>query len=170
MNLKAIAAQAALLLVVGTLHLSHAQAAGNDDGLVEGRDYILISPAQPTSSPSDKVEVAEVFMYSCPHCFEFEPHWQAWQKQKADYINVVRLPTSWNTLAKLHAQAYYTEQVLGKLGQMDEDFFNEFHVKHRYLDTPEKLQEFFGRYGVSADAFNKAFNSFAVHTKVQRAE
>ncbi len=171
MNRKAIAVQAALLLVVaGAAQLAAGRAAAAADGLVEGKDYKLLSPAQPTSSPEGKVEVAEVFMFSCPHCFEFEPHWEAWEKHKADYINIVRLPASWNQLAKLHAQAYYTADVLGKLDAIDHDFFDAFHVKHDYLDTVDKLRDFFGKHGVDADTFDKTFNSFAVHTKMQRAD
>jgi thiol:disulfide interchange protein DsbA len=170
MNLKSFAVHAALLLVTGAAagQLQAQSAAAGD--LVEGRDYALISPTQPTSSPADKVEVTEVFMYSCPHCFAFEPHLQTWAKTKADYVDFVRLPASWNRVAKLHAQAYYTAQVLGKLDAMDEDFFNEFHVEHNFLDTEDKLRDFFGRYGVDAGTFDKTFNSFAVHTKMQRAD
>lgn len=170
MNLKAVAVQAAFLLALGgAAQQSHAQAAGSDD-LVEGRDYKLLSPAQPTSSPSAKVEVAEVFMYSCPHCFAFEPRLVEWQKNKADYVELVRLPASWNQTAKLHAQAYYTAQLLGKLDEMNEDFFDEFHVQHNYLETEDKLRDFFGRHGVDPETFDKTFNSFAVRTKMQRAD
>jgi thiol:disulfide interchange protein DsbA len=109
-------------------------------------------------------------MYSCPHCFAFEPHLEAWAKGKADYVELVRLPASWNKVAKLHTQAYYTAQVLGKLDEMNADFFNEFHVQHNFLESEDKLRELFGRHGVDAATFDKTFNSFAVHTKMQRAD
>ncbi|HXD37744.1 MAG TPA: thiol:disulfide interchange protein DsbA/DsbL, partial [Rhodanobacter sp.] len=42
-----------------------------DDGKwVEGKNYFLIEPAQPTSQPG-KVEVTEVFSYGCPACNAF---------------------------------------------------------------------------------------------------
>jgi len=37
---------------------------------VEGKNYFLIDPAQPTSHP-DKIEVTEVFSYACPACNQF---------------------------------------------------------------------------------------------------
>jgi len=168
MNRKTMAIHAAALLTfAGAPQLSSAQTPG---ALVEGRDFTLLSPAQPTSSPSDQVEVAEVFMFGCVHCFRFEPHWQVWEKRKAEYVNVVKLPTSWNELQRLHAQAFYTAQMLGKLERMSEDLFQELHVKRSRIDTREKLREFFGRYGVDAATFDETFESPTVHAKVERAD
>jgi len=80
----------------------------------EGAHYELLTPQQPTSTDGDMVEVAEVFMYSCPHCFTFEPYLEQWSEGKADYVNFVRIPAAWNSLAELHARAFYAAEVLGK--------------------------------------------------------
>ena len=109
-------------------------------------------------------------MYSCPHCFTFEPFIEQWNESKADYINFVRIPAAWNALAELHARAFYTAQVLGKEEEMHAPFFREFHVNRNYLDSEDKLRDFFGQFGVDAETFDNTFNSFAVHTKVQRAK
>ncbi len=50
---------------------------------VAGKHYTLINPVQPTSSAPDQVEVAEFFMYTCPHCYTFEPHVQKVPCQQA---------------------------------------------------------------------------------------
>lgn len=136
----------------------------------EGAHYELLTPQQPTSTEGDKVEVAEVFMYSCPHCYTFEPYLEQWAESKADYINLVRIPAAWNALAELHARAFYTAEILGKGEEMHAPFFREFHVNRNYLDTEAKLADFFGQFGVDKETFTKTFNSFAVHTKVQRAK
>ena len=39
---------------------------------VAGKDYMAISPPQPTKS-GDKNEVVEFFWYRCPHCYALEP-------------------------------------------------------------------------------------------------
>ncbi len=116
------------------------------------------------------IEVAEVFMYSCPGCFAFEPYIEQWTQGKADYINFVRIPAAWNAVAEVHARAFYTAEVLGKLEEMHTPFFREFHINGNYLDTESKLMEFFARFGVDEDTFSSTFNSFAVHTKLQRAK
>lgn len=135
-----------------------------------GKHYTVISPAQPTSTDAGKVEVAEVFMYSCPACFSFEPHIQRWLGRKADYINFVRIPAPFNQMAVIHARAYYTAEALGKAEEIDADFFNEIHVNRNLLDTEAKLAAFFAKHGVDEATFKSTFNSFAVNAKMKRAE
>lgn len=137
-----------------------------------GKHYAVLDPAQPTSTDAGKVEVAEVFMFGCPGCYRFEPHLQSWLERKADYVNFVRIPAAWqgHRGAALHARAYYAAEELGLTGQIDGPFFEEFHANQNYLDTEEKLVEFFTRFGVDASAFKSAFNSFAVNAKLRRAE
>ena len=137
-----------------------------------GKHYAVLSPAQPTSTSPGKVEVAEIFMFGCPGCFGFEPSIHAWLEQKADYINFVRVPAQWSSHPEspMHARAYYTAEALGKLGEFEQDFFDEVHRKGNLLDTEEKLVAFFAAHGVDEAAFKSTFNSFAVNAKLKRAE
>jgi thiol:disulfide interchange protein DsbA len=135
-----------------------------------GREYERLSPTQPTSSPPDQVEVAEVFWYGCPHCFAFDPILKKWIASKPEYVSFIRIPAVWNDLLKLHARAFYTAEELGKGAQMHDAFFKEIHEKGNHLDTEDKLQEFFGQFGVDAATFKQTFDSFAVNSKVQHAD
>jgi thiol:disulfide interchange protein DsbA len=135
-----------------------------------GTHYLRLSPTQPTSSGPDEVEVAEIFWYGCPHCYNFDPTLERWRAGSADYVSFVRVPAVWNPLLQLHARAFYTAEQLGKGAEMHTEFFREIHERGNTLDTEAKLQEFFGRFGVDAAAFKTAFDSFDVHTKVQRAD
>ena len=135
-----------------------------------GVDYQRLSPTQPTSSPPDQVEVAEVFWYGCPHCYHFDPLVEAWRAKKAEYVSFVRIPAVWNPLLQFHARAFYTAEALGKGAEMHGEFFSEIHERGNALDTEQKVQEFFGRFGIDATAFKTAFDSFAVHAKLQRAD
>lgn len=135
-----------------------------------GVHYQRLSPTQPTSSPPDKVEVAEIFWYGCPHCFNFDPYLTSWQPGIADYVSFVRVPAVWNPLLQTHARAFYTAEALGKGAEMHDAFFREMHERGNSLEDEAKLQEFFGRFGVDAAAFKSTFDSFAVHTKLQRAD
>lgn len=159
------AAAALLLALVG-----FQAAAQSADNLREGRDYRVLTPAQPTSSPEGKVEITEVFQYSCPHCYSLEPALEEWKSRFPDYVNFVRLPAPWNALGTLHARAFYTAEALGKIDEMHEAFFNEFHVQGNALESEEKLARFFARFGVDEETFKRTFNSFSIaNTKVQRA-
>ena len=135
-----------------------------------GTHYQRLSPTQPTSSSPTQVEVTEIFWYGCPHCYTFDPYLQRWQPGKADYVNFVRVPAVWNPVVRLHARAFYTAEALGKGAEMHDAFFREIHVNGNALDSAEKLQKFFEGFGVDAAAFKGAFDSFAVHAKLQRAD
>jgi thiol:disulfide interchange protein DsbA len=135
-----------------------------------GTHYRRLSPTQPTSSSPEQVEVAEVFWYGCPHCANFDPYLQRWQAGKAPDVNFVRIPAVWNPLVRLHARAFYTAEALGQGAQMHDAFFREIHVNGNSLETEAQLQALFADFGVDAAAFKTAFDSFAVHTNVQRAD
>jgi thiol:disulfide interchange protein DsbA len=135
-----------------------------------GKHYTRLSPTQPTSSPPDKVEVAEVFWYGCPHCFAFEPYVASWLAKKPEYVSFVRVPVLWSPVANIHARAFYTEEALGKTAEMHEALFREIHDNGDPLDTEDKLQAFFAKFGVDAATFTSSFDSFGVHAKLQRAE
>mgnify|MGYP006173894261 CR=1 FL=1 len=71
---------------------------------------------------------------------------------------------------ELHARAFYTAEALGKAEEMHTPFFREIHVNRNSLSTEAQLQAFFAQFGVDAQAFENAFNSFSVNLKMQRAD
>lgn len=154
------------------IELAQADTAGSLDSarFQNGTHYQRLSPAQPTSSGPDQVEVAEFFMYSCIHCYNFEPFVQEWMQSKPDYVNFVRVPTVWNPLVRLHAQAFYAAEALGKTEESHAPLFREMHVNGNYLDNETAMADFFAQFGVDEEEFTSTLNSFAVHAKVQRAD
>ncbi|RPH53967.1 MAG: thiol:disulfide interchange protein DsbA/DsbL, partial [Lysobacterales bacterium] len=48
--------------------------------------------------------------------------------------------------------------------------FREIHVNGNQLNSVEKIAAFFKQHGVSGEEFTKAFSSFAVESKLQRAD
>lgn len=158
-----------LMAAIAAAHSAFAQDASNQ--FVEGTHYDVLTPQQQTwGMDDDKVEVAEIFAYSCPHCMNFEPALAHWLTTKADYVSFVRIPAAWgDPISNIHAQAFYTAEQLGVLDKMHSAFFAEFHERRNHLETEDKLREFFARFGVSAEQFDSTFSSFVVHTKLQRA-
>jgi thiol:disulfide interchange protein DsbA len=137
----------------------------------EGTSYRKIVPAQPTSVAPGKVEVVEVFWYACPHCFELDPAIESWRnKGKPAYVEFARIPAMWNDTLRIHARLYYATEALGKLEELHAALFREFHVNGNPLNTLEAMQAFFKKHGVSPDEFQKAFSSFGVESKLQRAD
>jgi thiol:disulfide interchange protein DsbA len=137
---------------------------------VAGSQYEVLDPAQPTVGDNHgKVEVAEIFMFGCPHCAAFEPLLQNWLKTAPSYVSFVRIPAPWNAVAELHARAYYTAEALGKTAEIDGPFFNEIHVKHNMLESVDKLAAFFAQFGVDDKTFRAKLTSFEIDAKVSRA-
>ena len=171
MKLKGLLTVATALTTFGALVSAQppAPSTGNSP-IVAGTHYQRITPAQPTISDTGQVEVAEVFMYSCPACYSFEPFLARWLGTKPDNVNFVRIPASFNPIATLHARAFYTAEALGIGEKIHAPFFEEFHEKRNPLDSEAALSEFFARFGVDEATFKSTFNSFAMHTKVERAD
>ena len=151
-------------------------ALAQDDGAITserfelGRHYDRLSPTQPTSSGPDQIEVAEIFWYGCQFCYTFDPYLESWKEDLAADVSFVRVPAVWNPLVQLHARAYYAAEVLGIVDEIHTPIFREIHVNGNPLNSEQALQTFFEQFGVSEEEFTGAFNSFAVHTRLQRAD
>lgn len=141
----------------------------------EGQHYVRMVPTQPTVGGADKIEVAEIFWYGCPHCYDFEPIINKWSENKAANVRFVRVPAMWNALVKLHARLYYTEEVLVRNGVIKkpalfrDTVFQEYNRGNR-MTTDTAIAKVFERFGVSADEFGRTWNSFEVNQKLRVAE
>jgi len=122
----------------------------------EGQHYHRLVPTQPTVGGANKIEIAEIFWYGCPHCDDFDPQINAWSENIPPNARFVRIPAVWNPLARLHGRLYYTEEVLAKNGKLIDvevfhtAVFTEFHRK-------------------SEDDFLTTWNSFEVNQKIRVA-
>jgi thiol:disulfide interchange protein DsbA len=136
---------------------------------VEGQQYKLLRPAQPTNVAPGKVEMVEVFWYACGHCYAIAPKVEAWEKKgKPANVEVIRMPAVWNELLKTHARLFYTIEILGK-PELHAEAFREINVRGNRLDTPEKIEAFLTARGVSRADFQKTFAGFAVESRLARA-
>ena len=151
-------------------------AAQQDWKFTEGTHYARMVPTQPTVGGADKIEVAEIFWYGCAHCYDFEAFINGWAENKPANVRFVRIPAIWNPLVKLHAQLYYTEEVLVKNGKIadPEQFraavFAEYHRRGNRLASMDAIQALFEKHGVSADDFNSTWGSFEVSQKLRVAQ
>src|SRR4051794_37978580 len=66
------------------------------DRWVEGKHYFRVQPAQPTSVPAGKVEVAEVLSYGCPACYQFLPVAAQLKKQLPSQAQLIFIHASFN--------------------------------------------------------------------------
>ncbi|MDH3350190.1 MAG: thiol:disulfide interchange protein DsbA/DsbL [Gammaproteobacteria bacterium] len=142
----------------------------------EGTNYIRLVPTQPTVGGADKIEVAEFFYYLCPHCYNFEPMIKGWAENKPANVRFVQVPAMWNAILVLHGRMFYTNEILARNGIIEDGaafnaaVYQEIHRRNNQLSTENAIRKLFERFGVGAEDFSRAWNSFEVDQKLRVAQ
>jgi thiol:disulfide interchange protein DsbA len=136
----------------------------------EGDDFRRMTTAQGTSSAPDKIEVAEVFWYGCPHCYDFDPILESWKKTLPPDVAFVRIPVIWNPTNQVHARLMYTAEALGVSTEAHDAIFKSIHQSGNMLTDEDDMVALFSKFGVSEADFREAYDSFGVSSAVKRAE
>jgi thiol:disulfide interchange protein DsbA len=134
-----------------------------------GVDYEVLPQAVRTADPA-KIEVNEVFSYSCGHCFNFEAVLEPWVDSLAADVDMQRTPAVWQPAMEAYARAYYSATMLKVLDQVHMPIFEAIHVKREAISTEQDLAKFFIAAGVSAEKFSQVYNSFGMSSMVNQAK
>jgi len=150
-----------------------------------GKHYFAVEPAQPTGS-GDKAEVVEVFSYACPACNAFQSTMKKLKAALPANTELVYLPASFRPDEDwpVFQRTYYTAQALGIEDKSHDATFDLIWkddaplrisdaVTHRPvkpMPTIEDVGKAFEKFGVKADDFVATANSFAINTKMKRAD
>ena len=141
---------------------------------VAGTDYAVIAGGSPFRPGSDKIEVVEVFGYTCPHCATFEPLVSAWAAKLPADVDFVPLAAPFGGYWMPYAKAYYTAQTMGVLDKTHQAMFNAIHVDRTLpvqpLPTDEQLAAFYAKHGANPQQFASTMESFAINAKLKRAQ
>ncbi|MGH8278927.1 MAG: thiol:disulfide interchange protein DsbA/DsbL [Gammaproteobacteria bacterium] len=161
----------ATLLAVSLLAFGCTSRAQND--FIEGLNYVPVKPAHPTQVKPGQIEVIEFFWYGCPHCFAVEPYLEVWRHTKPANVVLKLIPAAWTggEHMDVDGRAYYTALALGLEPKIHEPLFNAIHLDGQYglITSQAALQDFFAKYGVSAQQFNATWNSPKVNQEMQQA-
>lgn len=168
--MKKIFIPALLMLLVSTFSPPEAQS----QTPIAGKDYIEIPNGSPLESADGMVVVEEFFNYICPGCNAFEPFFVAWMAQLPPYVKVVHVPAAFREDFVPYAQAFYASELFGLV---DETHQAAYDAIHRFQTLPaegdkpdrERIAEFYAHYGVDAEEFFVAMESFGIDVKVRRA-
>ena len=140
---------------------------------VEGTDYEVIQGGAPFAPVAGKVEVVEVFGYTCPHCAHFQPQVSAWARKNAKTVNFIPLAAPFGGSWQPYAQAYYAAQVLGVAEKSHDAMFQALHTDGTLPlrnATAGEIAPFYTRYGVDPAKFLATYDSPDVATRVANAE
>jgi thiol:disulfide interchange protein DsbA len=135
---------------------------------MEGVHYYVVKPS-PATAADDPVEVTEFFMYTCPHCMQFEPYLEKWIEGEPEDVTLKLVPVMFGGPADLHARAFFALDLMGDRERLHDAFFTTIHKKRQRLKTERELRAFLEQQGVDMEKFQAAWDSFAVQTKLNRA-
>jgi len=150
-----------------------------------GKHYFVIDPPQ-RSDGSGKVEVTEVFSYGCPACNFAHTFIDKIAKGLPANAVMTYVPASFkpNEDWPMFQRAYLTAQTLGIADKAHDAMFDAvwktdaplaiMNGDGRTLKSPlptiEDAAKFYAKYGVKAEDFVGAANSFAINTKMKQAD
>jgi thiol:disulfide interchange protein DsbA len=134
-----------------------------------GKEYELL-PSPQAVETGNKIEVLEIFAYTCPHCFNLEADINKWAKQLPKDVEYRRLPgifrDSWIPFAKV----FYTFESMGLTEKLHGEFFNAIHVHRVTFDDDKAIFDWVEKQGVPRKGFSDMYGSFAIQSKALRAK
>ena len=152
----------------------------------EGRDYLVITPPQPTNVAPGKIEVLEVFSYGCPACNAFQPTMARLEKSLPANAQLAYLPASFIPSEDwpMFQRAYFAAQALGIAARTHQEMYDAVwrsgalatsdphaHRLRNPLPTIEDAARCYARWtGVQPQAFLAMAHSFAVDMKMRAAD
>lgn len=171
-------------LLFGLVFAASVQAA--DEPFELGKQYFLIEPPQPTNT-GDKIEVLEVFSYACPACNFFQPTMQKVKAALPANAELVYLPAAFRPDEDwpVFQRAFYAAQAMGIADKAHDATFDAVWKDDgplrisdattrrpiKPMPTIENVATFYaGKFGVKAEDFVGVANSFAINTKMKRAD
>src|SRR5689334_5471540 len=116
--------------LVVLMALSPLACSASDDAKYKfGEHYLKVRQTITPANPA-KIEVAEVFAYSCPHCYAFEPTLKAWLKKLPADAEFVQMPhTLGQPGGELRNRAFYAARMLGVLDKFHPALFDAMHAQ-----------------------------------------
>jgi thiol:disulfide interchange protein DsbA len=133
-----------------------------------GVDYTLIDPPQPLIDVPGKVEIAEVFSYTCIHCARLDPLLPAWRASLPAQVNFVPVPMAYGAVESL-ARGFYAAQAMGLLDKTHTGMFTAVAQEHKLKSGGlEDVVKLYADLGVDAEALKATAMSFTVNTQISR--
>jgi thiol:disulfide interchange protein DsbA len=134
-----------------------------------GKEYELLSPPQAVET-GKKIEVLEIFAYTCPHCFDLEADINSWAKRLPKDVEFRRLPAIFRDSWAPFAKVFYTFEAMGLTERLHGEFFNAIHAQHVRFDSDNAIFDWVEKQGVSRKGFIDIYTSFSIQSKALRAK
>lgn len=154
---------------------------------VEGENYFLIQPQQPKVTNTPKIEVVEVFSFGCPACNAAHDIVDKLKQSLPAYATMAYLPAGFRPDENwvVYQRAFYTAKALGIAEKTYDAMFDatwktgetasynlatgRLNPRSKWADIQD-IATFYSQFGVSPEQFVAVADSFAVNTKIKRAD
>jgi thiol:disulfide interchange protein DsbA len=166
---KRLFALAASLLMVAACTAQEPAAKPAETKWVAGTHYFVIDTAVPVATPG-KVEVLEVFSYSCPHCAHFQPYADELKSKLPKSASFSYLPAVFHPQWEPFARAYLTAEAMGVVDKVHQATFDALHRDHKQLDSITSIAAFYAGLGVDQKAFLSTAQSFVIEGKLSSSQ
>ncbi|MGQ4582869.1 DsbA family protein [Lysobacter sp. F60174L2] len=160
------------VLSLSALFPLSALAASPGPAPVAGTDYVEIAGGEPFAPQPGRIEVVEVFGYTCIHCAHFEPLVSEWKAGLPADVSFVPVPAPFGGYWIPYAQAFHAAKAQGLLGKTHGAVFNALHEAHSLPvsnATPAEIAGFYAAYGADTEQFIADMASEATAARLQHA-
>lgn len=139
------------------------------DDYVAGIDYVILEKPVKTATGT-QVEVRELFWYYCPHCYNLEPILNAWIKKLPHNAQFIRQPAVFSERWAKGAVFYFVLEELKLLDKLHAPLFDAIHAQDKQFLSKSSFIDWVAGFGIEAKKVEKAFDSFSVKIKVNKAK
>ncbi|MDQ2702420.1 MAG: thiol:disulfide interchange protein DsbA/DsbL [Pseudomonadota bacterium] len=161
---------ALLCLALGFVPIAGVAAEPQAEAPVEGRDYVVVEGVQPWGAADGRIEVLEVFAYTCGHCEEFQPVLSAWARKLPDDVRFEYLPAAYD-LGNAFARGFFAARAENAVERVHAPLYRAVHHDGLLANnaTIDEVAWFLGEHGLDKAAAKATMASPAVDALMQRA-
>lgn len=147
-----------------------APAAPQGQAPVAGTDYELIEGGAPLAPVAGKVEVVEIFSYTCAHCFRFQSMLGPWKAALPADVNFIYLPAAFGGPGDQLARAALAAQGMGVFDSTHEAVYSAIQEQGKLagLETAQ-IAAMYAALGVDAAQLAQSMDSFGTTAQLARA-
>ena len=140
---------------------------------VLGDDYETLGEGSRRWAPAQpgKVEVVELFAYTCGHCADFHPLIDAWKKKAPKHVRFSYVPATFD-MENAYARAYFAAEKAGVLDRVHGPLFKAIHedgTVPKHNATVDELATFFATLGLDRAKMAALMRSPEVDASMERA-
>lgn len=134
----------------------------------EGTDYFAIDPPQPLGTSPGKVEIAEVFSYTCIHCAKLDTLLPAWKASLPANVEFIYVPMAHGGFEQV-ARGFYAAQALGELERTHTAMFKAFTEQRRGgTGSAADVADIYADLGLDEATVLATMKSFGVNASMAR--